>query len=181
MFDENLMREMVDCINAGRQCEAGAPNGEDPENSPSPTPDPPSEETDEPAPDPTDTPGEDETAEPSPSPSVSTQGPDQESATPTPAPTKEPAEAEPKAYTSPPATQRAESDVTPTDDGGDGEIGGAATADEGTGDDAVAQPAPQAVTGDLADTGTQLWPAAVGAVLLIAGFLMLRRIRKASR
>lgn len=181
VFDENLMREMVDCINAGRQCEAGAPNGEDPENSPSPTPDPPSEETDEPAPDPTDTPGEDETAEPSPSPSVSTQGPDQESATPTPAPTKEPAEAEPKAYTSPPATQRAESDVTPTDDGGDGEIGGAATADEGTGDDAVAQPAPQAVTGDLADTGTQLWPAAVGAVLLIAGFLMLRRIRKASR
>ncbi|WP_369037307.1 DUF1996 domain-containing protein [Streptomyces adonidis] len=181
VFDENLMREMVDCINAGRQCEAGAPNGEDPENSPSPTPDPPSEETDEPAPDPTDTPGEDETAEPSPSPSVSTQGPDQESATPTPAPTKEPAEAEPKAYTSPPATQRAESDVTPTDDGGDGEIGSAATADEGTGDDAVAQPAPQAVTGDLADTGTQLWPAAVGAVLLIAGFLMLRRIRKASR
>lgn len=71
--------------------------------------------------------------------------------------------------------------MTPTDDGGDGEIGSAATADEGTGDDAVAQPAPQAVTGDLADTGTQLWPAAVGAVLLIAGFLMLRRIRKASR
>ncbi|UIX28681.1 DUF1996 domain-containing protein [Streptomyces sp. GQFP] len=183
VFDENLMREMVDCINAGRQCEAGAPNGEDPENSPSPTPDPPAEETDEPAPDPTDTPGEDETAEPSPSPTVSTQAPDQASATPTPTPTKEPAEAEaePKAYTSPPATQRAESEVSPTDDGGAGEVGSAATADEGTGDDAVAQPAPQAVTGDLADTGAQLWPAAVGAVLLIAGFLMLRRVRKASR
>ena len=183
VFDENLMREMVDCINAGRRCEAGSPNGEDPENSPSPTPDPPSEETDEPTPDPTDTPGDDETAEPSPTPSVSTQAPDPASATPTPTPTKEPTEAEPKAYTSPPATQRAESAASPTDDGSDAdsEVGSAATADESSGDDSVAQPAPQAVTGDLADTGTQLWPAAVGAVLLIAGFLMLRRTRKASR
>ncbi|WP_343240059.1 DUF1996 domain-containing protein [Streptomyces sp. SID12488] len=186
VFDEDLMREMVDCINTGRQCGAGSSNGEDPGNSPAPTPDPPSGGTDEPTADPTVTPGDDETPEPSDSPSSppsslpSTQAPDPAS---TP-PTKEPVEAEPKAYTSPPATQRAESAASPTDDA-DGQAGGAATADEGNGngngDVSVPQTEPQAVTGDLADTGTQLWPAGIGAVLLIAGFLMLRRIRQASR
>ncbi|MDW4904138.1 DUF1996 domain-containing protein [Streptomyces sp. ADMS] len=176
VFDENLMREMVDCINTGRQCEAGSSNGEDPGNSPSPTPDPPSGGGEEPAPEPTDTSSEDDTPDPSASPSPATQTPDPAGAT----PPKEPAEAEPRAYTTPPATQRAESAVSPTDDG-DGEVGSAATADEGNGDDAAAQPEPQAVTGDLADTGTQLWPAALGALLLIVGFLMLRRIRHGSR
>ncbi|WP_408647465.1 DUF1996 domain-containing protein [Streptomyces geranii] len=190
VFDEDLMREMVGCINTGRQCGAGAPNGEEPENSPSPTPappseqpsEPPSEETTEPAPDPVDTtpgpvdtPGRDETAEP-------TRTPDQASAE----PTKNPVEAEPRAYTSPPATQRPETAASPTDDTGGavgGEIGSAATADEGDGDNdgVITQPAPQAVTGDLADTGTQLWPAAVGALLLIGGFVLLRRVRRGSR
>jgi hypothetical protein len=38
---------------------------------------------------------------------------------------------------------------------------------------------PQAVgQGGLADTGAQLWPAAAGAVLVIAGFVVLRRVRR---
>ena len=38
---------------------------------------------------------------------------------------------------------------------------------------------PQAVGGGgLADTGAQLWPAAAGAVLVIAGFVVLRRVRR---
>ncbi|CAM5744958.1 hypothetical protein SAFG77S_08852 [Streptomyces afghaniensis] len=38
---------------------------------------------------------------------------------------------------------------------------------------------PQAVgSGGLADTGAQLWPAAAGAVLVIAGFVVLRRVRR---
>jgi hypothetical protein len=41
------------------------------------------------------------------------------------------------------------------------------------------QTEPQAVgSGDLADTGAQLWPAAAGAVLVIAGFVVLRRVRR---
>ncbi|WP_330285760.1 DUF1996 domain-containing protein [Streptomyces sp. NBC_00576] len=191
VFDENLMRELVDCINTGRQCGAGSSNGEDPGNTPAPTPDPPSGGTDEPTLDPTDTPtdtpSEDESPEPSyspslsPSPSTQTTDPGSAAASATP---PKPVEAEPRAYTSPPATQRAEAAVSPTD-GGDGEIGSAATADEGNGDDSAAQiepqPEPQAVTGDLADTGTQLWPAGLGALLLIAGFLLLRRVRHGSR
>ena len=39
----------------------------------------------------------------------------------------------------------------------------------------------QAVGGDLAETGTSLWPAAGGAVLLIAGFVVLMRTRRYAR
>ncbi|MFB8757382.1 DUF1996 domain-containing protein [Streptomyces nigra] len=39
----------------------------------------------------------------------------------------------------------------------------------------------QAVGGDLAETGTSLWPAAGGAVLLIAGFVVLMRTRRHAR
>ncbi|MDX3748973.1 DUF1996 domain-containing protein [Streptomyces sp. AK08-02] len=180
VFDENLMRDMVDCINSGRQCGAGSSNGEDPENTPTPTatPAPPSGGTDEPTADPTVTPSEDETPEPSLSPSPSTRTPDPASAT----SSKEPVEAEPRVYTSPPATQRAETAASPTrDTNAGGDTGGAATAGEGDGDASAARPEPQAVTGDLADTGTQLWPAGIGALLLISGFLLLRRIRHATR
>ncbi|MEU6371067.1 DUF1996 domain-containing protein [Streptomyces sp. NPDC046931] len=39
---------------------------------------------------------------------------------------------------------------------------------------------PQAVTGGLAETGAHLWPAAAGAVLVIAGLVLLRRIGRRS-
>ncbi|WP_329320455.1 MULTISPECIES: DUF1996 domain-containing protein [unclassified Streptomyces] len=44
---------------------------------------------------------------------------------------------------------------------------------------AQAQTEPQTVaSGDLAETGTNLWPAAGGGVLVIAGLVLLRRIRR---
>ncbi|MER6351695.1 DUF1996 domain-containing protein [Streptomyces sp. NPDC001634] len=42
------------------------------------------------------------------------------------------------------------------------------------------QTEPQAVTGGLAETGAHLWPAAAGAVLVIMGLLLLRRIGRRS-
>ncbi|MFJ5531970.1 DUF1996 domain-containing protein [Streptomyces sp. NPDC093261] len=42
------------------------------------------------------------------------------------------------------------------------------------------QTQPQAVTGGLAETGAHLWPAAAGAVLVIAGLVLLRRIGRRS-
>ncbi|MFF7187203.1 DUF1996 domain-containing protein [Streptomyces sp. NPDC008222] len=42
------------------------------------------------------------------------------------------------------------------------------------------QTEPQAVTGGLAETGAHLWPAAAGAVLVIAGLVLLRRIGRRS-
>lgn len=44
----------------------------------------------------------------------------------------------------------------------------------------AAQPAPQGNQGNLAETGTQLWPAALGAILLISGFVLLRRTNRRS-
>ncbi|WP_431961787.1 DUF1996 domain-containing protein [Actinacidiphila sp. bgisy160] len=38
----------------------------------------------------------------------------------------------------------------------------------------------QAINGGLADTGTNLWPAGLGAVLAIAGFLLLRHVKRGS-
>ncbi|WP_405765316.1 DUF1996 domain-containing protein [Actinacidiphila glaucinigra] len=38
----------------------------------------------------------------------------------------------------------------------------------------------QAINGGLADTGTNLWPAGLGAVLAIAGFLLLRQVKRGS-
>ncbi|MFI1532939.1 DUF1996 domain-containing protein [Streptomyces anandii] len=46
------------------------------------------------------------------------------------------------------------------------------------GQSAGSQTEPQTAGGSLAETGAQLWPAAAGAVLVIAGFLLLRRIRR---
>ncbi|MFR9798779.1 LPXTG cell wall anchor domain-containing protein, partial [Streptomyces sp. MS06] len=40
------------------------------------------------------------------------------------------------------------------------------------------QTVPQAASGDLAETGTTLWPAAAGGVLLLAGLAMLIRTRR---
>jgi hypothetical protein len=72
-------------------------------------------------------------------------------------------------------------------DGGDGEDtdGLGESQAVGTATSAVPTPSvpsrtePQAVgEGGLADTGAQLWPAAAGAVLVIAGFVVLRRVRR---
>jgi hypothetical protein len=36
----------------------------------------------------------------------------------------------------------------------------------------------QSATGDLAETGAQLWPAMIGGVAVLAGIVLLRRVRR---
>ncbi|MEV0223508.1 DUF1996 domain-containing protein [Streptomyces sp. NPDC050704] len=186
VFDEELMREMVDCINDGRQCDAAAPGGEEPEpgNTPKPTPTPTASpdapsggngQDDEPADnggkgeEPADTGGQE-----SPEPSTSTQvtepagGPDGGGDNAAPAP-------EPKIETSPSAGGSVGDSTDGTDNGDYGDSGDYASAVPGPEPTTGSGSQPQASTGGLADTGTQLWPAAAGAVLLISGFVLLRR------
>ncbi|MFF0042883.1 DUF1996 domain-containing protein [Streptomyces mirabilis] len=219
VFDASLMREMVDCINAGRQCGDGAGGGAGGDNGGNDgaggggggagT-------------------GEPSQDEPSPSPDASSGGDDATaSATPTDAQTAQPPVSTPgtteptrggqttgtgtgtgtgdtvvvpKADTSPSA---AASDTAAAPQGGAPEHQGSeathraqtpaagadapstqATAQDtsqaGSQSQSQSQTEPQAVTGDLADTGTNLWPAAAGGVLVIAGLVLLRRIRRGS-
>lgn len=167
VFDDDLMREMVDCINTGRTCGAGTqPGSDDGAGNGNGN-------------------GSDEATQ---EPSKSPEAPASEPATNAPA-TNEPASTEPsvKAATS-----------APPAGGSQGEIGTPATAPEQTqdpADPASAAPAPdttsppttspgtvvpggtqpQAVQGGLAETGANLWPAAGGGVLVIAGFVVLWR------
>ncbi|MFK0019957.1 DUF1996 domain-containing protein [Streptomyces sp. NPDC090798] len=206
VFDASLMREMVDCINAGRQCGDGAGDGNggggngggtgtsEPSQG-EPTPDQPTL-----SPDPSSG-GNDATASATPTDTQTTQPP----AAGTPE-TTEPTRGGQatghsgvvKADTSPSA---AASHTAAAPQGGAHEHHGSETTHPAqtpaTGADAPsAQPTaqdtsqagsqsqsqtePQAVTGDLADTGTNLWPAAGGGVLVIAGLVVLLRIRRSS-
>jgi len=177
VFDEDLMRQMVDCINGGQQCGSGSDPGsgsEEPEESPTPTSDASSGGTGEAEPGNT---GGEQTSKPSAS-TPGTESPGGGSST-------DAGSAEPKAYTTPSATQRP---ATPSskggsDDNGGSEVGSPEQTSTTGGEDpsAAAQTEPQAVQGGgLADTGAQLWPAAAGAILVIAGFVLLRRIRRGS-
>ncbi|MFE2701352.1 DUF1996 domain-containing protein [Streptomyces mirabilis] len=218
VFDASLMREMVDCINAGRQCGDGAGggagggsgdnggaggnggtggNGGAGTGEPSPSPDASSG-------------GNDATASATPTDTQTTQTTQPPAGTPG---TTEPTRGGqttgtgtgtghtvvvPKADISPSA---AASDTAAAPQGGAPEHHGSeathrpqtpaagadtpstqATAQDTSpaGSQSQSQTEPQAVTGDLADTGTNLWPAAAGGVLVIAGLVLLRRIRRGS-
>ncbi|MFC9913140.1 DUF1996 domain-containing protein [Streptomyces sp. NPDC059862] len=209
VFDEDLMGEMVDCINGGRQCDSGdvgPGSGADPDEGageqPTATPEEPQdgnpgEQPDEgngeeqPGDDGADKPGDnggeqpgddgadqpgDKGDEPSAEPSNGAGGAD-----PTPAAPAEtaPASGAPNVYASPSATSR------PSDTGAQDDSDAAAAEvpqeeESGRGPSASGQTEPQAVQGGLADTGARLWPAAAGAVLLIAGFVLLRRTARRS-
>ena len=210
VFDENLMKEMVDCINAGRKCGAGADQGGDggdnggggngggdgggngggdePEEQPSPTAKPTPD-----APNTPDTPdtgnggntgnGGDQSG------GKGDEQPPADTPTDTPAdtptdngkPTEAGAEV-PKAVTPTPGATTASPQGQAIGEAVTSEA--PTTAAPTTG--AVAQPPlgaqtePQGSGGSLAETGSQLWPAAVGAVLLIGGFLLLMRTRRGS-
>ncbi|MFF7892134.1 DUF1996 domain-containing protein [Streptomyces sp. NPDC007907] len=220
IFDEDLMGEMVDCINDGRKCGAGADGGqnpapgEEPEEEPTKSPEAPEEE-------PTKTP-----EAPQEEPTKSPEAP-QEQPTKTPdAPqngdgggkpgdkgdggddggdgkgeaTKPPADKpEPGDASTASGAPRPEVKATDQADGNAAGQGGGAKDDEGDDSDSIgesqavgtatsAAPTPSAPSrtepqavgqGGLADTGAQLWPAAAGAVLVIAGFVVLRRVRRA--
>jgi hypothetical protein len=184
VFDDDLMRQMVDCINTGRTCGAGTQPGSDDgagngNGNGNGTGNGSDEATQEPSQSPEAPASEPATNEPS----------NNEPATNAPA-TNEPASTEPsvKAATS-----------APPAGGSQGEIGTPATAPEQTpapADPAPADPAPdttapattspgtvvipggtqpQAVQGGLAETGANLWPAAGGGLLVITGFVVLWR------
>ncbi|MFF7856216.1 DUF1996 domain-containing protein [Streptomyces sp. NPDC007904] len=244
VFDEDLMREMVDCINSGRTCGSGAdePGGEPQEpQEPTATPgapddggndgnggdqpgdggngddggdkpddggdggdkpedggngDQPGGGGDKPG-DNGDQPGDggngDDGGDNGGRPGDDGQQNPSEPPAGTPA-TGEPADdggAAPEASEQPEvyASETAEDDGAPgagAQDGNDGEDAGAAggrTPDVGTptsgGQDTAADGTePQAVSGGLAETGAQLWPAAAGAVLVVAGVVVLRRVRR---
>ncbi|MFI1722681.1 DUF1996 domain-containing protein [Streptomyces sp. NPDC020489] len=208
VFDENLMNEMVGCINDGRTCGAaadeepgsgddgngngngngnnddgsddGADNGSGNGSGQEPGSDNGSGQE----------PGTDNGSTPPPGNGAEGDGgsDDEPQATPTaddstaPAPAPAPDKDEPKTYSSPSATQRPATqspDATsyPQDDN-------PSNASQSPSTGVVAQPPagaetePQGGSDSLAETGTQLWPAAAGAVLLICGFVLLRRTRR---
>ncbi|MET9831177.1 DUF1996 domain-containing protein [Streptomyces sp. NPDC006385] len=200
VFDGDLMKQMVECINAGRECGAGTDGGgkpgeEEPAGEPAeePTGEPqPTQSTGTPPagnddPEPGDGKGDDgkggapatqepETGEPEPE-----------------APASEPAKDDrptvsstvaPKADGTPPATEDTTGsarDGSANDDAGAGAISTPAqTQPAAVGEDSTggAGTEPQAVGGNLAETGAQMWPAAAGAILLVAGFLLLMRTRR---
>ncbi|WP_030617235.1 DUF1996 domain-containing protein [Streptomyces fulvoviolaceus] len=176
VFDEDLMGEMVDCVNDGRQCGAGSDqepgSGGGPDNGSGSGSDEDPGSDDEPQEQPTPTSEAPTGGNDEPQPGGSVGEPTAQPETGTPASTP-PGDDAPKSDTTPSPAQSIASPspwTRPQDDS------------ESTG--AVAQPpagaetAPQGSQGSLAETGTQLWPAAIGAVLLISGFLLLRRTRR---
>ncbi|MER5748897.1 DUF1996 domain-containing protein [Streptomyces sp. NPDC002088] len=201
VFDEGLMREMVDCINGGRQCGAGAApgtgngdgtgsgngNGDQGQQTQAPEPTKGGDGGEE---QPGDTGGDETSAPPTDTPSTDL------TATAT-----DPGEAQPKVYSSPSATARpkdASAQAGSDDKGGNlvttapdkttaseqaqdtGESGQDTSAAAQTPPQTEPQTEPQAVQGGLAETGAQLWPAAVGAVLAVAGVVLLTRTRRRS-
>ncbi|MFF7871275.1 DUF1996 domain-containing protein [Streptomyces qaidamensis] len=221
IFDEDLMGEMVDCINDGRTCGAGAGGGqnpgpgEEPQEEPTKTPEAPQEEPtktpEAPQEEPTKTP-EAPQEQPTKTPDApqngngggkpgdqgddSDDGKGEAAKPPADKPNPEP---EPGDASTAPGGAQPEVKATASADGGNAaeQGGGSKNGDDedtdGLGDSqAVGQATsaaptpsvpsrtePQAVgEGGLADTGAQLWPAAAGAVLVIAGFVVLRRVRR---
>ncbi|MEU7722997.1 DUF1996 domain-containing protein [Streptomyces tibetensis] len=224
IFDEDLMGEMVDCINDGRECGAGADGGQKPAPSEEPQEEPtkteaPQEEptkTEAPQEEPTKTPEEPQeeptkTEAPQEQPTKTPdapqngngggkpagQGDDGKGGAAKPPADKPDAEPEPGDASTAPGGARPEVKATASagtgnaaEQGGGSENG---DAEDGLGDSqavgtatsaaptpsAPSRTEPQAVgEGGLADTGAQLWPAAAGAVLVIAGFVVLRRVRR---
>ncbi|MFI8946397.1 DUF1996 domain-containing protein [Streptomyces sp. NPDC053750] len=183
VFDEDLMREMTDCINSGRTCgpEQGA---EDPQEQPTespeeqPTGNPQEQQTENPQEQPTKSPEE----QPTESPAEQTAEPPAEQTATASAPvagqdgkTDASASAEPRSATTPADTPAA----TPADAGS---AAPGTTRAASTGDEAAAGPstAPQATQGGLAETGSGLglWPAALGGVLFAGGCVLLIRSRR---
>ncbi|MFF1546741.1 DUF1996 domain-containing protein [Streptomyces sp. NPDC058291] len=103
------------------------------------------------------------------------------------------APAEPRVYTKPSPKAAVSAPASAPAAGSGGEIGAPATAPENpaaptpssgqsqsqspvdSGSGAVGGTEPQAVQGGLAETGANLWPGALGALLVIGGFVVLRR------
>ncbi|MER5468125.1 DUF1996 domain-containing protein [Streptomyces sp. NPDC002685] len=205
VFDEGLMNDMVDCINTGRKCGAGAgaeepqdPAETDKPQDPSQSAEPPnpSEEAPNPseeAPNPSEEPSE------QPAPTVDDPSDGNEGSAPgdnggdqTEEPSEDVPGTEPAGGDAPPVDVEPKADVTASAGHGSSSSNGSSGDDDsaevgtpaqtpaaGSDPSAASQTEPQAVGGGgLAETGANLWPAAIGGIFVIAGFVLLRRIRR---
>ncbi|WSY79340.1 DUF1996 domain-containing protein [Streptomyces sp. NBC_00879] len=177
VFDDDLMQELVRCINDGRKCGSGDPatpppsNTEEPSDEPSGAATPGAQDTQDPA-------NQEQKPENPAGPAVGTP-PAQGEPSATPEVQKPKAAvasdaATPRAQGKPSATPEAQkpkaavaSDAATPRAQGTPESGGNQPVPDGAG-------RPQTAEGGLASTGAQLWPSAAGAVLLIAGIVLLR-------
>ncbi|KUM97174.1 hypothetical protein AQI88_08845 [Streptomyces cellostaticus] len=195
VFDEDLMREMVDCINSGRTC---GPRGDDSGATAAPSPSDDSGATAAPSPSDdsgataapgtgaTADPGAGDTASPAPSVSNPVEQPRTDATTAPANTTKHSRPARPARHGK--ATEPAKDDqATPSSHAADssgGEVGRPTqsappqAAGAGQTPPPAAQTEPQAVQGGLAETGAHLWPAAIGTLLALSGLVMLVRAKR---
>jgi hypothetical protein len=193
VFDDGLMREMVDCINSGRTC--GPRGGDDSGTTASPSADPGTSTapdtstapTTAPAsPGPAQSPAEEPRTDQSSAPANTTKhdqrGDDGGKGT-----KQQPRK--PSASTDSDGGRGSASSASPArstaSGSGGGEVGQATSSAPPQGGGAggqttppPAQPEPQAVQGGLAETGAHLWPAAIGTLLALSGLIMLLRARR---
>ncbi|MFE2064768.1 DUF1996 domain-containing protein [Streptomyces sp. NPDC059467] len=199
VFDESLMRDMVDCINSGRTCGAGAAQqppsqsaepdpaqtSSSPADPPSDTPAPPAD-TSTPPSDTAAPPAETESAQPSSEPPADTPATEAAPGTVTELPRVDASVSPKKSSTSTGGgdisrpTERPDTQA-PTAPAASTSTAAAAPAGQqetpSTAPQTEPQTQPQAVQGGLAETGAHLWPAALGALLLVSGFVLLWRTR----
>ncbi|MDT3728681.1 DUF1996 domain-containing protein [Streptomyces sp. DSM 41972] len=186
VFEEDLMNEVVACINEGRTCGAGAgdngggDNGGDDGNAggdngaeqPTATPDDPGQGNDGGQDDGNQDGGQDDADQ-------GDQGGGQEPPAATEKPADDKATAQPDVKVSDPADAGGKDD----DRGGarqgeGGDDGGQAAQVPGSLPELENNTQAQGAGGSLAETGAQMWPAAIGGVLVIFGFFVLRSVRR---
>ncbi|MEW2286082.1 DUF1996 domain-containing protein [Streptomyces sp. NPDC047841] len=183
VFDEKLMREMVDCINSGRSC---GPSADD-DSTATPTPAPTA------SPSATAAPGEGSaeggagnvTSAPAPSASRAGEAPRHDATTAPARTTKHDTDdkAAPAASAKPRSTPARSAPAPSVTAPGRAATATATAPGQGATAAAYAPPvaaatAPQASRGGLAETGARLWPAAIGTLLALSGLFMLLRARR---
>ena len=204
VFDEDLMRDMVDCINSGRTC--GPRGGDDSGATAAPSQSPGNGATDAPGGGVSDDPGTGATATAEPTASAPAEEPRTDATTSPANTTKHSKPAKDDTRTEPAKDgKRTESaddgrktGDNPATSAGPGKVGSATrtapapAADGGSGSQSpaaqspatqsrapVAQTEPQAAgQGGLAETGANLWPAGIGTLLALAGLFMLIKAKR---
>ncbi|MFF7368726.1 DUF1996 domain-containing protein [Streptomyces tricolor] len=188
VFDEDLMREMVDCINSGRTCGPSGGDSGDSGTKATPPASPGSGATAAPGDGAAQQPAE--TGPSAPTPSASRPGEAQRhDATASPARTAKrdtddgAAPAEPVEPRSTPVRSASARPTPPSPSAPASAAPGASGASGRTTAAAYAPPPaapsePRAAGGSLAETGAQLWPAAVGTLLALSGLFMFLRARR---
>ncbi|POX61636.1 hypothetical protein C3492_20190 [Streptomyces sp. Ru62] len=172
VFDENLMGEMVDCINSGRTC--GSSAADDPATTPTSTPTASSSATAAPGGGSGEDSGGSATSAPAPSASRSAEVPRLDATT-SPARTTrhDTDDKAAPAVSAEPRSTPARSAPAPSVAASSRAATAAAYAPP-----TVAGTEPQASRGGLAETGAHLWPAAIGTLLALSGLFMLLRARR---